>query len=772
MQQSEPDTSTQPNERLPGLDGASNQEWNIFDDAQHEEEQYVEDQVSWAPENFRHIDESDPARHSYHRIMMKYAAEGDPESVENILEDMEESGLEPGPFAHHACVFACVKAGRPDGGLAAMREMFAQGLKPIAQSYTAMIHGYMRSGQAEEAQAIFRSLQSSGHDACTGWLAITTQLFAAGHQAAARQLVEHRQPEWLPDADLYEHIIKSVCSSTAEHPFSYMLRTREPAGQLNNADDHIQEALQVLLEMQTRMVVELRHISPILEACAVHGSASAAETLIKQMMWTSQYPPPDGHCMESLAKAHIQSGSGQLREGLKTVLALVHKAQLPVTKKMRALLVEGSLLEDDLQGALKYFHTLRPAGRMATSVPDHVLDDLLYKLSAANMPTELLRTVMLMKSDFMRLPPVSTDPSGRSFLTLWLGARHLSPPPAAPEPGFEGVKVQPEVKAKDDVTEVDGVKIYEGKYAMNDEGKVLSPSAQKVSQLKAELTARGLSTKGKSAELKRRVMAARSNEPPDMAKAIRKREAKQDAKRKKQREKEAAAGRGPEAQLAGPDSDNKLKIQITSYGSGVPKFVEEFEAAVEDDEDVMDDVEEDIDPMQPASAATALDDDSDYLVSDGNSAEDLLDDSNDAVSDLPAPPVSVTAPTQRLPSNQECGAEVAMQLLAVGIDLFGSATAQDYEQMLQAAEAEQNPLVARLAGSWHPVIELAFDPETVCQMYTRAAKVCIAAKGTGAVHAQNVLQQALQRGVELDSELQEEIQQQIEQQQQQQPTSS
>lgn len=71
-----------------------------------------------------------------------------------------------------------------------------------------------------------------------------------------------------------------------------------------------------------------------------------------------------------------------------------------------------------------------------------------------------------------------------------------------------GVKVQPEVKAKDDVTEVDGVKIYEGKYAMNDEGKVLSPSAQKVSQLKAELTARGLSTKGKSAELKRRVMVS------------------------------------------------------------------------------------------------------------------------------------------------------------------------------------------------------------------------------------------------------------------------
>lgn len=100
------------------------------------------------------------------------------------------------------------------------------------------------------------------------------------------------------------------------------------------------------------------------------------------------------------------------------------------------------------------------------------------------------------------------------------------------------------------------------------------------------------------------MQAARSAEPPDMAKAIRKKEAKQDAKRKKQREKEAAAGRGPEAQLAGADSDNKLKIQITSYGSGVPKVVEEFEAVVEDDEDVMDDVEEDVDPMQVLPSLT------------------------------------------------------------------------------------------------------------------------------------------------------------------------
>ena len=60
---------------------------------------------------------------------MKYAAGGDPEGVEDILEEMEESGLEPGPFAHHAFVFACVKAGRPDEGLETMRNMFEQGMQ-------------------------------------------------------------------------------------------------------------------------------------------------------------------------------------------------------------------------------------------------------------------------------------------------------------------------------------------------------------------------------------------------------------------------------------------------------------------------------------------------------------------------------------------------------------------------------------------------------------------------------------------------------------------
>lgn len=130
--------------------------------------------------------------------------------------------------------------------------MRSAGLKPIAQSYSAIIHGFMRAGQTEEARRTFHSLRDSGHDAYTGWLAITNQLFAAGQQAAARELVESRQPQWLPDADLYEEIIKSVCSNNEGKPFAYTLNTPQSASELGNGNAQVEEALQVLLEMQVQ----------------------------------------------------------------------------------------------------------------------------------------------------------------------------------------------------------------------------------------------------------------------------------------------------------------------------------------------------------------------------------------------------------------------------------------------------------------------------------------------------------------------------------------
>lgn len=71
-----------------------------------------------------------------------------------------------------------------------------------------------------------------------------------------------------------------------------------------------------------------------------------------------------------------------------------------------------------------------------------------------------------------------------------------------------GILAQPD--RLDEVTELDGVRIVSGKYALNDDGKIASPSSQNMAQLKAELLARGLSAEGKRDELKRRVMVSHS----------------------------------------------------------------------------------------------------------------------------------------------------------------------------------------------------------------------------------------------------------------------
>ena len=91
-----------------------------------------------------------------------------------------------------------------------------------------------------------------------------------------------------------------------------------------------------------------------------------------------------------------------------------------------------------MQVALGQIQASRTAGRlrgMMTALPDHVLADLLSKLSAASMSAELLRVLKAMQTDGRRMPSMQPDSSGHTFLTTWLGSRHLS----AVASGFEGL---------------------------------------------------------------------------------------------------------------------------------------------------------------------------------------------------------------------------------------------------------------------------------------------------------------------------------------------
>ena len=130
---------------------------------------------------------------------------------------------------------------------------FCADLQAVPQSYCAVIHSFVRNDQPENALAVFASMQRSSISAYLGWLTITNQLYAAGHPDMAEQCVMDRQSGWQPDADLYEHIIKSICSADAGKSAVYNANTSDPdppADSADNDDDQLRAANNVVTEMK------------------------------------------------------------------------------------------------------------------------------------------------------------------------------------------------------------------------------------------------------------------------------------------------------------------------------------------------------------------------------------------------------------------------------------------------------------------------------------------------------------------------------------------
>lgn len=49
-----------------------------------------------------------------------------------------------------------------------------------------------------------------------GWLVLTKQLWAKGHTDLAQAYLRERQQDWKVDGDIYEHVIRHVCSDPGD----------------------------------------------------------------------------------------------------------------------------------------------------------------------------------------------------------------------------------------------------------------------------------------------------------------------------------------------------------------------------------------------------------------------------------------------------------------------------------------------------------------------------------------------------------------------------
>ncbi len=74
--------------------------------------------------------------------------------------------------------------------------------------------------------------------------------------------------------------------------------------------------------------------------------------------------------------------------------------------------------------------------------------------------------------------------------------------------------------------------------------------------------------------------------------------------------------------------------------------------------------------------------------------------------------------------------------------------------LFQVCETEGNAVVARnIVRSWHEVLQTAYDPASVSNMYHRAARVCIS--NDSRLLAQEICRDMQSRGISVDSQLQE-----------------
>lgn len=65
-------------------------------------------------------------------------------------------------------------------------------------------------------------MEDSQTSAYPGWLIFTKQLWAKGHMDLAQLYLKERPEAWKVDGDLYEHVIRHICTDASDNA-SYLL---------------------------------------------------------------------------------------------------------------------------------------------------------------------------------------------------------------------------------------------------------------------------------------------------------------------------------------------------------------------------------------------------------------------------------------------------------------------------------------------------------------------------------------------------------------------
>ena len=591
------------------------------------------------------IDESDPQRAQFHKVLLAAAKLGHPDRAGLVLKAMLDADLPPGPRAWHSVIFAHVKAGDAFGALDATRSAWQAGITPLPESYSVLIYALMEADEVDKAVAVLQSMLNAEVEGRPGWLMLTTALFRKGAMKRALDFIEFGEEQgWAPNANLMEYVIEARVQTQG----------------FQAGVDTVSEMLRVWGIRATAS-----HWYPVIKG------VPADSEFLRFLIFDGGIPTGQldteifNLAMEKYARTGDMAHANE-------VLGRMEEFGISRDQRTHALMLECILQEgtDSGVGIFDEFQKMLKQGQAGTKfLSDDALTLLLGRLSSLNQGSSMRRIVSVLASEGRSIPGggkklarenvtlVSTpinelfgyalgdetddelddetdeedwetetdDESSELVVDAWPsgsgsglpgGLGGLTDPPTV-GPALLGVTwdettfvtrwlaknmaelrmgadSSPRLSTEQDVEEdvqVDGQTIKMRNYCVVDEkGQPVAPSKLGVTELKAELMSRGLSVEGKRVDLYKRVQAARKASRPTLADQVRKEAEKKQKKDDAKLKKALEARQGGQAdmsakQLKEAKAEANMKLQYFSNG----QLQYEDEAEMEADALVTDD---------------------------------------------------------------------------------------------------------------------------------------------------------------------------------------
>ncbi|MEW5312845.1 MAG: hypothetical protein WDW38_004447 [Sanguina aurantia] len=446
--------------------------------------------------------EDDPRRYNFHRALLTAASKGRVQECEELISQMEESGLQPGPRAFHVLIFAYVRAKDRDGALEAVVRADDLSYELLPETYVVLM--FLLAGQDPPEMELGKQILQTGmgqgvdtvpgrscvetwlpvpperdqmrpemppemRDAARvfpthGWQMLIKELFRKRRVEAAMDLIDVALAEDIPfDSEIYRSVLEFLCGVSSTTRADEMFDRMSDEGIMPGPE----------------------HYNPYLMMLAANGQLDKAKKQLGIYYVDAQFSNPNTESFNSLLAGLVKSirplgakdvmASTELETELAAVNGEMQGMGLRADKYTYKSGCEAFIQMHDCENALINYYAMKKTGGSTRLLSRKFMSQLIGEkggaapdtgaaelvgtdgsevlLAKMDKPADLLHILQAMLVDNFPIPrragkPVPGALNGGSIVSAWLD-NHLESMSA-----FRGQRKMQEVIAQETSREI------------------------------------------------------------------------------------------------------------------------------------------------------------------------------------------------------------------------------------------------------------------------------------------------------------------------------